>query len=454
VAIVTPQLVPFLYWIAEGDRGPAAAAWALRGAVTPADWMGVLAPVAASPADRMVYAESLYLGAPILVCAFLGVWRARWVLAGVAGLGLLATLPEIGGESLFLGLTGGLVRYPSRFALVGLAIMIPFVGRGADEWLEGRGRALAVTASSLSLVGCIWGSHPLRWWVAGTPAALMLIAAVAPPRRWLRGGALVAGAAGMIVAAVPLLGLRANDQLQVSEPVWPEATDGARLYSPTPAEDVMPWLSSGLEPRRLWPVGYLNLDHGLTLVRTDSPVANGRLAEHLLVTDRGPESRWWLDVLAARWVVLPIGNRLPDRMVEVRERNGMRLLQNLDALPEVGLLSAPPIPDGTAQDLGGPISWEIDANRCSVTTSASQSGWVWISLAPVTGWHWRLDDRDVSLEQGPGIVQYLEVPAGQHHLVGRYRPPAFLPAMIVSLVTLLILVAHIVSGRRAARVRR
>ena len=38
--------------------------------------------------------------------------------------------------------------------------------------------------------------------------------------------------------------------------------------------------------------------------------------------------------------------------------------------------------------------------------------WAWISLAPVTGWRWRLDGRPVKLEQGPGIIQYLELSAG------------------------------------------
>ena len=38
-----------------------------------------------------------------------------------------------------------------------------------------------------------------------------------------------------------------------------------------------------------------------------------------------------------------------------------------------------------------------------------------------------LDGERVDPEQGPGIVQYLAVPAGAHRLEGRYRPPG-LPA--------------------------
>ena len=193
VAVIAVQLVPFLALVAEGDRGPAAS-WLLRGAVAPADWSGVLVPGLSSTAARMVYAESLFLGAPVLVCALLGVRRRRWLFGMViAFFAFLATLPEIGAGRLFVILTGGLVRYPSRFALIGLAVLLPLAGRGADDWLEGRGRWLAVVASGLTLLVCAVSHHPWRWWVAGAPALLMLIAALASARRPLRAAVLVAG---------------------------------------------------------------------------------------------------------------------------------------------------------------------------------------------------------------------------------------------------------------------
>ena len=89
VAMVAVQLVPFLIWVAEGDRGPAAS-WLLRGALAPADWSGTLVPGLSADAGRMIYAESLFFGAPILMCALLGAWRRRWVLALVVALALLA----------------------------------------------------------------------------------------------------------------------------------------------------------------------------------------------------------------------------------------------------------------------------------------------------------------------------------------------------------------------------
>ena len=388
----------------------------------------------------MVYAESLFFGAPVLVCALLGGWRRKWVLAVVVVLGILATLPEIGGGGLFLAITGGLVRYPSRFALIGLVMLLPCVGKGADEWLAGKGKWLAVAVSGVALAACAMGVHPLRWWVAGAPAALLLVAALIPSRRDLRGAVLFAGIAGMVVAGLPLLELRPARDLWVSAPTWPEATDGARVYTPAPDKDVMRWLAIGLGPRRLWPVGYLNLEEGLTVTRTDAPVANGRLAAHLAIADEGPSRRWWLDVLGARWVILPAAEGLPEAMEEVRQKGGMRLLRNLDALPAVSVADRPPHPQERWRQSGEVTVLELHANRCTAMTVAQQSGWLWVSLAPVQGWRWRLDGIEVELEQGPGIVQYLEVPAGRHRLEGRYRPPGLLPAAFVSIAAVLMVV--------------
>jgi len=449
VAIVSVQLVPFLVWVAEGDRGPSAAAWALRGALAPADWGGVLVPGVVRDGGRMVYAESLFLGAPVLVCALLGGWRRKKVLAVVVFLGILATLPEIGGGGLFLAITGGLVRYPSRFALIGLVVLLPFVGKGADDWLAGRGRWLAVAVSGVTLTACAMGAHPWRWWIAGIPAVLMLIAAFMSSRRILRGVVLAVGAAGMIVSGLPLLEFRPARDLRAAVPTWPEATDGARVYTPAPAADVMRWLATGLGPRRLWPVGYLNLEEGLTLTRTDAPVANGRLAAHLAITDEGPSQRWWLDVLGARWVILPAAETLPEAMEVVREKGGMQLLHNLNALPVLSVASDSPHPHEPWHPGGEVTGMKLESNRLSATTVAKQDGWLWVSLAPVQGWRWRVDGREVELEQGPGIVQYLEVPAGRHRLEGRYRPPGLLPAALISTVAVLMALFVVGYGLKA-----
>ena len=447
MAVIAVQLVPFLLWVAEGDRGTAAS-WLLRGAVTPADWSGVLIPGLSSTAGRMVYAESLFLGAPVLVCALLGGWRRRWLLGVVVALALLATLPEIGAGRLFVILTGGMVRYPSRFALIGLALLLPLAGRGADDWLAGRGRWLGIVVSLLTLLACVMSGHPLRWWVAGVPAFLMLIAALLPARRPLRAAALVAGVGGMVVAGLPLIGLRPISEIRAGGPTWPEAADGGRIYVPTPAEDVMPWLASGLGARRLWPVGYLNLEEGLTLTRTDAPVANRRLASHIAITDEGPTRRWWLDALAAEWIILPKGKGVPGGMEQVASRGGMHLLRNHNAMPVTWLADRPPDPDRPGIPVGEVTMQTLAGNVCSTTFASPTEGWLSISLAPVNGWRWHLDGSPVEPDQGPGIIQYLRVPPGNHQLEGRYRPPMHLLTKVFSGCSLLVVVAGLAQRRR------
>ena len=447
VVVVAVQLVPFVVWVLEGDRGTSAA-WLLRGAVTPADWSGVVVPGLPSNPARMVYAESLFLGAPILLCALLGAWRRRWVLLTVAVLAILATLPEIGGGGLFIALTGGLVRYPSRFALVGLAMLVPLVGKGADDWLAGRGRWQAAVVAVLTLASCGLTAHPWRWWIAGIPALLMLAAAALPARRPLRASVLIAGGVSVVIAGLPLLGLRPVTELRAGEPAWPEAADGERLYVPTPAEDVMAWLALDHRNRQLWPVGYLNLDQGLLLARTDSPIANRRLASHIGTTDEGPTRRWWLDTLAARWIVLPSGDGLPDGMNEVAEKSGMRLLKNRRALPVVSLVDRTPVADQRPHPTGRVVDLELEDNACKATLVAPEEAWAWISLTPVSGWRWWLDDRPVELHQGPGIVQFLEVPEGEHRLAGRYRPPGHMLTTLFSGCALVVVLAGLAGRRR------
>ena len=446
-AIVSVQLAPFLVWVAEGDRG-GSAAWLLRGAVAPAAWGGLVVPGPVASAGKMVYAESLFLGAPILMCALLGAWRRRWVLVVAGLLALLATLPEIGAGGLFTTLTGGLVRYPSRFALVAISMLLPAVGVGAEDWLEGRGRWLATVLALLALIVCAVSTHPWRWWVAGVPALLMLVAAATPKQKLLRASVLVVGTIAIVVAGVQLVDLRPIGVVYADTSTWPEAENGGRVYVPTPAEDVMRWLATGIEARRLWPVGYLNLDEGLTVARTDAPVAHRRLASHIAVTDEGPANRWWLDALAAEWMILPVGEGVPDSMEVVSSRGGMRLLRNQGALSVVSVGDGPPDPTLPWAPGGRVITLELDTTSCEATFETSTNAWLWISLTPVRGWRWKLDGRPVEPKQGPGIVQYLEVSPGGHDLEGRYRPPFHLVTSIFSGCALLAALFGLIRVRR------
>lgn len=210
----------------------------------------------------------------------------------------------------------------------------------------------------------------------------------------------------------------------------------------------MPWLASSLDARRLWPVGYLNLTDDLALVRTDAPVANARLASHIAITDEGPARRWWLDALAADWVVLPESAGLPESMDEVASRGGMRLLRNRRSLPVLSLATHLPDPDQRSKRVGEVSQLELAGNSCSAMVATPLDSWLWVSLAPVSGWRWRLDGRPVKLAQGPGIVQYLELSAGSHRLEGRYLPPGHLPMTILSGSAVLVILLGMAGNRR------
>ena len=94
-----------------------------------------------------------------------------------------------------------------------------------------------------------------------------------------------------------------------------------------------------------------------------------------------------------------------------------------------------PDPEKTPRVIDVGTTWTLQDNRCEVSLDAPSRGWLWLSIAPIEGWRWTLDGRRIELEQGPGIVQYVEIPAGRHRLEGLYRPPALLPSALVSLVT-------------------
>jgi hypothetical protein len=210
----------------------------------------------------------------------------------------------------------------------------------------------------------------------------------------------------------------------------------------------MPWLASGLHARRLWPVGYLNLKENLTLTRTDAPVTNGRLAAHIAITDEGPARRWWLNALAAKWVILPEGDSLPRGMERIASRGGMRLLRNNDSMPLMWLVDLPPDPNRPGSLIGEVTEQVVAKNTCAGVVTAPTEAWLSISLAPVKGWRWILDGRRVELEQGPGIIQYLRVPAGRHHLEGHYRPPMHLLTTVFSGCFVLVVLAGLAVRRR------
>ncbi|NOZ93347.1 MAG: YfhO family protein [Acidobacteria bacterium] len=448
--IVAVQLLPFVSWVLEGDRGTGSPIQYLAGSVSPAGWTRVLVPGVPASATGIPWAASLFLGAPIVLLALLGIGKRCWIAVLAAALAVLATLPELGDGRLYLTLTHSLVRYPSRFAVLALLLLLPFAGTGYQRWMDGKGRGPAVLLALASL-GLSFGA-PTASGVGAVviPSGLLLGAALLPRWTWLRGGAIAAGLLAGMAVGWPLLGLHTP---QTGPWPWPETAGTGRVYTPAPSGPARIWLARSKRRLGLWPLGYLNLAAEVELVRSDAPLMHRSLRRHLEEADRGPAGRWWLDTLAARWMILTNPPPPGQRMRLVRLHEGMWLIDNLRALPWSTVWTARPAP-GVAL---APAILGIarpTPESLSVAITSPQRTWLSLALPPIRGWRLTLDGRPVRMTPGPGILQTLAVPPGGHRLAGRYCPPGFpatpiLSGGTVAFTTLLALGAWI---RRRGRV--
>ena len=247
------------------------------------------------------------------------------------------------------------------------------------------------------------------------------------------------GVTATIAASVTLFDLAPGDRLAPGT-AWPEVRGAGRLWSPTPDRLAIDAVSADLDVRRRWPMGYLNLTDAIRHATTPAPVTHRALRHHLAEVDRGPEARWWLDVLGARWVVLPPGSVSPPDLDPIVVRNRFTLWRNPRSVPMGRRTPTAPAVDRPPRPQ--PALTVIRRDLCGVriATLGTAPGVVWTPLAPVTGWTWTLDDRSVRPVRGPGIVQYLEVPPGLHRIEGRYRPPGWPATAVVSLLAAAVLV--------------
>ncbi len=448
VALVSVQLVPFLYWVAAGDRGPSLVTTAVRGALSPAQLWGVLLPGATRLLSQSTgFVETIFVGAPLLTLAVLGL-RKRWLAVAVITLFLtLALLPLLGGEQIFLAVTLGLVRYPSRFAIFAALCVIPFVGLGFERWKSGEGSVVGAVLAFAALAGCVIVPSPWHWVSAGVPAGVLLAASLVSRLVWLRTLAAAMGIVGAMAASWPFLDLQPSALAEPEPLAWGENRGTGRLYAPAPSQVTLGWLMTNWNARRLWPMGYLNLFASQPQVGTYAPIAHRRLADHLREADRGPIARWWLDTLGARWMVASVAPNI-DGIVPVREQGGIWLSENTRALPPVTLANRPPVAEQPWSGVGALVSWVQYPNGLRASVISDVGGFLWISVAPDAGWEWRLNDRRVKLESGPGILQSIEVGPGSNHLVGRYLPPGIAWTLWISLGALITICVLIVRGCR------
>jgi len=415
-ALVAVEIVPFAAWVLGGDRGAGAPAGAmLAGAVPPSGWLGLLVPGVAGGS----YLGSLFVGAPLLAAAALGVARRRALGVGAAAFALLASLPELGGGDLYLAITGRLVRYPARFAVPAVALLLAAALAGWRRWIEGGGRAATAAAGAASTAAALIVGPPAGRAAAAVLGGLLLAAAWRPRARALRWAAWGVAALAAAVAGAGSLAPAPESEV-VAGPAWPEAVAAGRLYAPPPLGPAAARLAASRELRRAWPVGYANLP-GIETVRTDAPVADRDLAAHLARADAGPRGRWWVDALGARWVVLAVPPRAPGLLPRAN-RHGLWLAENRSAMPVVGLYARRPQPGERPRPVPGLVTVVRGDGRVRVRTASGRAGVLWMAAPPDPGWRWAVDGRPVVAGNGPGALQWVVVPPGWREAEMVYRP--------------------------------
>lgn len=445
--LVAAQALPFLAWVRGGDRGPGLElAEAKTGVVLPGELAAVVAPGAPLPQRigwRFVetFAVPLWvivLGATAAVGTRGPARRLAWW--GFA-LATLAVIPSFDwGAALWQGLTQGMVRYPGRLLFLAVVALAPAAAAAATRLSWPRRRA-AIAAVLCLVVGLALLGNPLE--VAVQAAAT---------------GVVLAGpgsAAAALLAAVALAGRSVGNLPLVSNgapppPACLKAQLGhGRVYAVPASRQQFDWIAVAPVARANalgW--GYTPLRDGRHTVRTFAPLQARALAEHLARADAGPVGRWWLDSLAAGRLVAqhPIAG-----FPELCRAWDFAVFDNPAAWPEVQVVRAMPSP-GEPPLRGGTVLTDENsdtARRWQVEVGDAGGLLLW-SATPDPGWRAAVDGVPVSVQRGPGILQGIPLPAGEHVVEARYRPPGLLAGSAVSIASL---VALVFFGRRGRRTK-
>jgi hypothetical protein len=434
LGVVALQLVPFVVWAAGGDRGAAGQA-AVTGAVLPAELVAVLAPGAPLPArpDRFVTALAVPAwGLLLAIWALLERGAAGRRLAlwgwGLTAAGVLAGVGW-GGRAWEL-LTLGLLRYPGRLLFLAVVALLP------------AGAALAAKGKGPPWLGALAGGAVLGvGLLAGAPWPGVTVQAIAGAVALVGGEgagvAAVLGAAALAFPHVAELRLAKTAANPVPACLIAQRAHG-RVYAVEPSWNQVAAVAAAGEQRMFdlgW--GYTALLDGRSMARTFAPLQSRALAAQLAQADRGPAGRWWLDTMAASRLVAqhPIAG-----FPELCHDDGVFVYANPAAWPEALVLSRMPPPGEwlpaygavlAHAGLGDERQWRVEVGRGGGIL-------VWLST-PDPGWAFTVDGAPAVARRGEGIVQGVQVPAGEHRVAARYRPPGMTAAAVVSLISVLAL---------------
>lgn len=436
VALVAVQLVPFVAWIAGGDRGAGnEVAEVAAGAVLPRELPALLAPGAPLPArpDRFVAA---------LAMPAWGVLLAIWALLerGSAGRRLAAWGWALAAASVLAGVgwgadvwavsTLGLLRYPGRLLFLAAVALVP---AGAALAAKGKGPLwLGATAgAAVAAIGLLAGAPWPGVLAQAAAAAVALVGGAGA------GVAALVGAAALAPLDVPVLRPVKGSTNPVPACLIAQRAPG-RVYSVQPSWDQIAAVAEGGEQRMFdlgW--GYTGLLDGRAMARTFAPLRSRALAAHLAGADRGPAGRWWLDTLAAGRIVAqhPIAG-----FPELCADGPVHVFANPAAWPEALVASRVPQPGERLPQYGTVVAHAATGDERLWRVEVGRGGGVlvWLST-PDAGWTFTVDGAPAAALAGDGILQAIPVPAGDHRVGARYRPPGLAVGAGLSVISLLAL---------------
>jgi hypothetical protein len=440
--LVAVQLVPFAFWAAGGDRGVGnEVAEVVAGAVDVRELPALLVPAVPLPerADRFVGALALPAWGLLLAAWALLERRSPGRRLALCGWGLVgaAVLAGVLGAA-WTAATLGLVRYPGRLLFLAAAALVPAAAAVASK---GRGAAWigALGGGAVLAVGLAVGAAWLPALAQGAAAGAVLVGGAAG------GAAALAAAAALAVNHVPTLALERRLTNPVPACLIAQRAPG-RVYVVQPSAGQVAAVARGGEQRAFdlgW--GYTALLDGRAMARTFAPLRARPLAAHLAEADRGPAGRWWLDALAASRLVAqhPVSG-----FAEVCRDGDVRVFANSAAWPEASVVAALPRPGERPRVRGEVLAGggAGDARLWRVEVEAGGGVLQWLAT-PDPGWRFTVDGRAVAPLRGAGILQGVPVPAGEHRVAARYRPPGLAAGAVVSLACALALLG--VAWRRS-----
>jgi len=433
--LVAAQALPFAAWVRGGDRGASREInEVVGGAVRPGELAALAIPGAPLPprSERFVTDLTVPMWALVLGVAALFSRRKEVRVLACAGWALLAASVVAGvrgPDEVWAALTFGLVRYPGRLVFAAVVALVPAAsasvgGRRPPLWSAAAVALLALGAGVLS-GGSIVGTA-----VQGVAAGVALAGPCAPVAALL-------GSAALMPAHARVLVLRPAGSQEAAACLEAQREGTPRIYAVQPSWDQLGWVSGDRARGRSLGWGYTALRDGRRTVRTFAPLQSVRLTRHLDEADRGPAGRWWLDALGARRVVAH--HRVPGFPVLCQERS-VTVFDNPQAWPEVAVVRAVPRPNQRPEAHGKVLTsaGSDDWRRWRVQAGVGGGVLLWLET-PDEGWRLLVDGRPGEEVTGPGILHGVVVPAGEHEVSARYRPPGLLAGAAVSLACLVVL---------------